>query len=118
MRYILSKIAITVFCLCFIAFSLNMHSRFSNGFGLFDAAFVLVPIIIWLSWWRQLSRFQKMTYFWYKEAYPACVQENRMSCFVCGGTNIQVRKLMNRTFHREHFCAQCGKTLYFSPEQG
>ncbi len=31
---------------------------------------------------------------------------------------LQGRKdVKNHTYHREHFCTQCGKTLYYSPEQ-
>lgn len=80
--------------------------------------FVLITIVIATYWLKQLSRFQKMTYEWYQSEHLEHVRGNRVSCFVCGNDRIHVRALMNRTFHREHFCTQCGNTLYYSPEQG
>ncbi|MEO8018360.1 MAG: hypothetical protein ABI769_11130 [Pseudomonadota bacterium] len=84
---------------------------------LWGALFFTIPFVIMRGRLKQLAKFQKMTYEWYKSEHPAHVQGNRVSCFSCGNPRINVRALMNRTFHREHFCTQCGKTLYYSPEQ-
>ena len=81
------------------------------------SAFFLVGLLATIFKVRQLSRFQKMNYSWYKQTYPEQVAGHQVSCFVCGNNRIQVRALLQQTYHREHFCPQCGKTLYYSPEQ-
>jgi len=88
----------------------DVVAKFVIGF------FMLIGTTVMVGRFRQLTRFQTMTYDWYRTTYPANVQPNRVSCFSCGATRINARALMNRTFHREHFCVQCGKALYYSPE--
>lgn len=66
--------------------------------------------------YRQNSKFQKNTYAYYCSTYPNYAKHSSVSCAWCGNSRIHVRALMNRTFHREHFCTQCGKVLYYSPE--
>ncbi len=66
---------------------------------------------------KQRKMFKKMTYDWYTLEYPENFKDNKISCYSCGNNRVHVRAIMNRTFHREHFCTQCGKTLYYSPEQ-
>ena len=122
MRYTLYKIFVVAFCSIFVVIGVPSLLRGIQHGSLFNLVwggmFVLLPIAIAMYWLKQLSRFQKMTYEWYKAEHPEQVQVNRVACFVCGNERIHVRALMNRTFHREHFCTQCGKTLYYSPEQG
>lgn len=123
MKYTFQKIFIVVFCSVFVMIGapslINAIQGGGNLFGLvWGSMFVFIPLSIAFYWLRQLSRFQKMTYVWYKTVYTDNVQGNKVSCFVCGNDSIHVRALMNKTFHREHFCTQCGKTLYYSPEQG
>jgi hypothetical protein len=121
-KYIFQKIFVVAFCSIFVVIGLPSLLRGLQNGNLFNLAwggmFVLIPVAIAFYWLKQLGRFQKMTYEWYKTAHPEQVQGNRISCLVCGNDRIHVRALMNRTFHREHFCTQCGKTLYYSPEQG
>lgn len=58
-------------------------------------------------------------YAWYRTTFPEHAHASgRVSCRHCGGSSVQARNLMNRTFMRAHVCAQCGTTLYFSAEQG
>jgi len=64
---------------------------------------------------KNTTRFAK-TFQWYKETYRLNVDGSRVTCFSCGGARIQTRSLMNHLYHREHFCTQCGTTLYYSPE--
>jgi hypothetical protein len=79
--------------------------------------FIGIPLLIMLQILKQLSLFEKMSYKWYTDTYPEHVKGNRVSCFACGNARIQVRALMNQTYHRAHICAQCGETLYYSPER-
>lgn len=123
MSYTVSKIFIVIFCSVFMviggAVLLGSLSSKPNLFGLiWGGMFFFIPLVIMRSRLKQLSTFQRMTYEWYRSTHPTNVVGNRVSCFSCGNQRINVRALMNRTFHREHFCTQCGKTLYYSPEQG
>lgn len=52
----------------------------------------------------------------YKADHPDCVFGGRVKCYECGSQRVNARGLMNQTYTREHFCVQCGKTLYYSPE--
>ncbi len=80
--------------------------------------FVLIPLCVFaFAEMKKLNQRKSMNYEWYKSTYPDQVKGNRVSCFVCGNEKIHARALMRRTFLREHFCIQCGKTLYYSPEQ-
>ena len=121
MNYGTSKIFIIVFCSIFMLIGgVAIVSAVVGGnlfFLVWGAMFFFIPLTIMRRRLKQLSTFEKMTYDWYKSAHPEHVQGNRVSCFSCGNARINVRALMNRTFHREHFCTQCGKTLYYSPEQ-
>lgn len=50
------------------------------------------------------------------ENYPDCVHAHSVKCPSCGAHGLRVRGLMQQTYTREHFCGQCGKTLYDSAE--
>ncbi len=122
MNYSASKIFIIVFCSIFmlIGGAAIVGALLRGGdlfFLMLGAMFFFIPLTIMRGRLKQLSTFERMTYAWYKSEYPEHVQGHKVSCFSCGNTRINVRALMNRTFHREHFCTQCGKTLYYSPEQ-
>ncbi|HEX6993748.1 MAG TPA: hypothetical protein VF339_06330 [Gammaproteobacteria bacterium] len=86
------------------------------AFAGFGGLFLFLTIAGIRKAFKQISAFQKMTYEWYKSEHPEHVHRNGVSCFSCGNARIHVRALMNRTYHREHFCTRCGKTLYYSPE--
>lgn len=123
MKYALSKIFIILLCSVFIGIgSVFMFSALRSGgrewylafaFGAFFAA---IGTLVMVTRLRQIRKFETMTYAWYKSSFPGNVQGNRVTCNECGNVRINVRALMNRTFHREHFCTQCGKALYYSPE--
>lgn len=122
MRYTLHKMAAVLLGSIFMVVGGGMVVvNFMAGFNLFLIAmgtlFFLAGLFSMIFKLRQLSRFQKMTYLWYKKTYPAQVSGHQVSCFECGNSRIQVRALLRQTYHREHFCPQCGKTLYYSPEQ-
>lgn len=121
MNYKASKFSIIVSCSLFMligcgAIIISIVSGF-NLFGLFwGSMFVAIPFLIMKSRISQLSMFEKMTYERYRELHPNNVRDNRVSCYSCGNSRINVRSLLNRTYHREHFCSQCGKSLFFSKE--
>lgn len=64
-----------------------------------------------------MAEYARKNYEWYKSTHPQLVKNNRVSCFRCNHNRIHVRGLMQRTYVREHFCVQCGETLYYSPEK-
>ncbi len=65
----------------------------------------------------QLEKFSTHTFDSYKNKHPNLVKHDSVECFSCGGKRISARALLNKTYHREHFCTKCGTTLYYSPEQ-
>jgi len=121
MNYGTSKVFIMIFCSIFMLIGgVAIVAAVVGGnlfFLVWGAMFFFIPLTIMRGRLKQLSTFEKMTYEWYKSEYSEHVQGNKVSCFSCGNPRIHARALMNRTFHREHFCTQCGKTLYYSPEQ-
>lgn len=121
MKYTIKKLFIIIFCSVFMLIGANsMFSVYSSGGAgpayIFGGMFFFVGLFIMVFSVRQLSKFQNMTYEWYKTTNPGNVKGNSVTCDSCGNSKILVRNLMNKTFHRAHFCAQCGKTLYYSPE--
>ena len=63
-----------------------------------------------------LDKLKKQDYTWYRNQYPEAMRNGRIVCRQCQSRAIRVRGLMNRTYMREHFCGECGATLYYSPE--
>lgn len=59
---------------------------------------------------------RRHNYWWYRRAYPRFAFDGGVACCACGGARIHARALMQRSYLREHFCAQCGATLYYSRE--
>lgn len=122
MKYTLQKIFTVAFASVFIVIGASVFISGLKGTPdtfllLFGAAFFIAGTVAMYTRLKQITRFEKMTYHWYCAQYPQQVQQHKVSCFSCGSPRIQVRALLNRTYHREHFCAQCGTTLYYSPEQ-
>ena len=92
----------------------------SKAYGVFVICFLfgslLIAVILGARSWKRISRFQKETYDWYVKNHPELIKNGRVSCKKCSGGIIHTRNLFKRTFTREHFCTQCGTTLYYSPE--
>ena len=63
------------------------------------------------------SKFEQRTFDWYCKTYPDNLRSGRIFCWHCGSGRISTRAIHQGTYHREHECTQCGKTLYYSPEQ-
>ncbi len=65
---------------------------------------------------RNRRRMLSQDYQWYKSLHPELVTASGVKCVSCGNSRINARALMRQTYMREHFCVQCGTTLYYSPE--
>lgn len=76
----------------------------------------LLCILFAVNMWRKFDRYEKQNYHWYIQTHPESFRQNRVYCHSCNSGKVHTRNLFNRTFTREHFCSQCGTTLYFSPE--
>ena len=65
----------------------------------------------------RLRKLQQHNIGWYRLTYPGAVSGNgKVSCYACGNRSIHVRDLRRRTYTREHFCGDCGTTLFYSEE--
>ena len=78
-------------------------------------------IMVWL--WRTHEKLyatkklgKERNFDWYRATYSSHFHNGRVTCHKCGGDRIHSRSLLRHTFTREHFCTQCGETLYYSPE--
>jgi uncharacterized paraquat-inducible protein A len=63
------------------------------------------------------AKFEQRTFDWYRETHPTSFRNGQVICHHCGSGRISTRSIRQGTYHREHECTQCGKTLYYSPEQ-
>lgn len=79
--------------------------------------FALVGFYVLIFGLKRIAKFEKMSYEWYLSENPKDSKTKKLACNSCGSNRINVRALMQHTYTREHFCAECGKTLYYSPEQ-
>lgn len=52
----------------------------------------------------------------YKEKYPDCFTDGKISCFNCGSQNIFLQKIGHTptSVLNSHICKQCGSELYRS----
>jgi hypothetical protein len=67
---------------------------------------------------RLKQHWNQHSYAWYRSTFPEHAHANgRVSCRHCGGHKLRVTNLMKQTYMRVHNCAQCGETLYFTPEK-
>lgn len=90
--------------------------RHDDTHGLYVAApAVVLGALLNRFVWAQTTYLLK-SYDWYKTNHPENVQGNKVTCFKCGSSRINIRSLLQQTYHREHFCGQCGQSLYYTPE--
>jgi hypothetical protein len=82
----------------------------------FPLLIIGVPVFLITTRVRRNRRMKAKNYRWYRMQYPQAIRGDRVACHSCGSTHIQVRNVMQRSFMREHFCGQCGESLYYSPE--
>lgn len=80
---------------------------------IFLAAFILIALSHWYV--RRIS--PSKTLKAYKERHPELVKNGVIKCSGCGGTRINVERLMNQTYRRRHYCKTCGTTLYETKEK-
>lgn len=102
----------------FAATAALMYILVPDGDPWFVAGMAAAALFVVTRWILLDRHFGRYTYAWYRKTFPANSRtEGGVSCRHCGGTHITVRNLMQRTFTRAHVCAQCGASLYFSPER-
>jgi hypothetical protein len=75
-------------------------------------------IVISLLRARRLAKLRGMDFAWYRSKHPELAAGSRVACFSCKSNRIHARGLLQRARLREHFCTQCGTTLYYSREGG
>lgn len=124
-RFRLLWLLIPVTALAFGAW--GYHRRGMDGFydlltiGAGGVLFLLIPTFIVIAvvyGIKQKAVWARHTFEWYRTTFPAHAHaKGRVSCRHCGSEHVRAERLLNRTFMRVHSCGQCGKTLYFSPEQ-
>jgi hypothetical protein len=129
MKYTIKKIfsylvSLTFLVIAVASFSASVFAIFIRPNIEIAFSFIIITLIstnvtiVAIKSYRKNSKFQKNTYQYYCTAYPNNVKNNSISCHSCGCSKVHVKALMNRTFHREHFCTQCGTVLYYSREGG
>jgi hypothetical protein len=57
---------------------------------------------------------RKRTYQWYRTTYPKAFRGTRVTCCSCSCDYVSTRTAKHDLTRREHFCAQCGQSLYFT----
>jgi predicted SprT family Zn-dependent metalloprotease len=65
---------------------------------------------------RWVRKMRARDYQWFATEHPDSVSEHGVRCTQCKSSRIHVRSVMNQSYMREHFCARCGTTLYYSEE--
>ncbi len=65
---------------------------------------------------RRWSHMNAKNYDWYRQSYPNACRSDHVVCHKCQSHRIQAKNVMQQMYMREHFCGQCGETLYYSPE--
>jgi hypothetical protein len=53
---------------------------------------------------------------WYRSAHPTAIKDNQLICVGCGSSRRHAQPLTQMPMVREHFCADCGKSLFYSEE--
>jgi hypothetical protein len=113
-KYMGGFVAVLGFCL----FSFGILSALRQGWN--GGFLILIGGVMCASGvysYRRIARFEEQDFAWYKQTYPQFSSTNgRVRCRECKSSLLRVRGLMQHTYTREHFCGQCGTTLYFSPE--
>jgi hypothetical protein len=86
---------------------------------IFAAAGLLAMLCAW-SHWRAVRRqkllFATYTFAWYQLNFPEHTKGDLVRCCACNSSQVRIKHLYGRTFHRKHFCGKCGETLYYTPE--
>ena len=92
-----------------------------HGPGGLLAVLAAAAFMAW-AWRAQKKGYAKMkhrkdrNFDWYRTTYSSHFRNGRVTCHKCGCARINARALLRHTYMREHFCTQCGETLYYSPE--
>jgi hypothetical protein len=88
---------------------------FCAGLGIFMVACIGNGLTVYL---RRQAVWKAHDFTWYRNAFPSHAHAHgEVSCRHCGSRKVRVRNMMEHTYMKAHECVQCGKALYFSPEQ-
>ena len=95
----------------------------SEGHGPGGLVFVLLAVVFMVWVWRAQDKaytkrrqMKERNFDWYRSTYSSHFRNGRVTCHKCGCDRVNARALLRHTYMREHFCTQCGETLYYSPE--
>jgi|GEM_PF-1618146 hypothetical protein len=77
---------------------------------------IMLALVGSVFWWnyRRFKRMRAQSFDWYAQTYPQHIQDGQARCRECKNSRIHTRKVDNYSL-REHFCPNCGVTLYYSP---
>lgn len=84
--------------------------------GMFFAGVLIFLLISFFIKRTEINSYRKKDFNWYKISHPEAFKGNRITCYGCGNGRIHTRPLKKRRYTKIHFCTQCGKNLYYSPE--
>lgn len=91
----------------------SLLSEFSLFFFFSGGLLLLLPIVLMKNKFRRPAAVETKTFEWYRGKYPDSVQGDIITCSKCETNSIDVRAVKNELFHREIYCTECGKTLYY-----
>lgn len=91
----------------------TLLSEFSLFFFFSGSFLLFLPLILMKIKFKPIAPIEEKTFEWYKGKYPDSVQGDIITCSSCETNSIDVRPLKNDMFHREIYCTECGKTLYY-----
>lgn len=121
MRYIIARLVLFAFAMASFSYVVTGLWRWWL-YGFYDHSAPVMLLIAGVFFcgncWHYLrmTKYQAQNYDWYRSNHPDSIYRDSVACCSCGARRIHVRALFNHTYTREHFCTQCGKTLYYSPE--
>lgn len=104
-------------------FAIEGVSSTLEGHGPGGLVFVLLAVVLMVWVWRAQDKaytkrrqMKERNFDWYRSTYSSHFRNGRVTCHKCGCDRVNARALLRHTYMREHFCTQCGETLYYSPE--
>lgn len=86
---------------------------------LFNGACTLVLLFFFyphLSRFLYLRRLRARNFDWYRSSYPEHFVRGNVQCSHCNSARVHNRPVQYARFMREHYCGQCGTTLYYSEQ--
>lgn len=107
-------ISFFIMCIGILVIFYSLILEFDLFFLSLGIMLLIIPLSLIQNQLKQLSKSEMRTYEWYKAKYPKNVQEDIITCFTCENNLIESRPLLDNIFQYEHYCTECGKTLFYS----